>query len=189
MSTTVTPPPKQTLMTGEEFFTKHEHDHVELVKGIVRELPMTTARHGKISNFFAHYLTAYVLQHDIGHVMGSDSNIRFMVRPDTVYGPDVCYFSYDTMAIDAVPDTGLCNVIPNLVCEVRSPSDLWTEVFAKVYDYLTAGVEVVIVLDWPTQTASVYRPNMVQETFHPGDTLEIPDLFPGFALPVERFFA
>jgi len=35
--------------------------------------------------------------------------------------------------------------------------------YAKVGDYLQAGVRVVIVLDEPTATASVYRPEELQQ--------------------------
>lgn len=32
--------PANSLMTAEEFFAKHQHDHVELVRGMVQEMAM-----------------------------------------------------------------------------------------------------------------------------------------------------
>lgn len=77
---------------------------------------------------------------------------------------------------------------PELVIEVKSPSDLWTEVLAKVVDYIRAGVRVVIVLDPATESASAFRSDTRQETFERDRELTVPDVLPGFAVPVARFF-
>ena len=47
---------------------------------------------------------------------------------------------------------------------------------------------MVIVLDPEKQSASVCRPGPVQTDFHVGDTLTIPDVLPGFAVPVAVLF-
>ena len=72
--------------------------------------------------------------------------------------------------------------------EVRSPSDAWTDVFAKVEEYLAAGVSVVLVVDPEKGTVSACRPGPRQEDFHAGDTLTVPDVLPGFAVEVARLF-
>ncbi len=46
---------------------------------------------------------------------------------------------------------------PELVIEVRSPSDRWGQLFTKVGEYLAAGVLAVVVVDPNTETVSVYR--------------------------------
>lgn len=79
-------------------------------------------------------------------------------------------------------------VLPELVAEVRSPSDAWTVVFAKVEDYLGAGVNVVLVLDPETRTVMICRPGPTQTTLKAGDTLTVPDVLPGFAVEVARLF-
>lgn len=79
-------------------------------------------------------------------------------------------------------------MIPEVVVEVVSPSNLWTGLFTKVDEYLAAGVKVVVILDGDSQTASTYRPNVVQEIFRMADTLTIPDVLPGFSVPVAKLF-
>ncbi|MFO0810857.1 MAG: Uma2 family endonuclease [Gemmataceae bacterium] len=61
--------------------------------------------------------------------------------------------------------------------------------FAKVVEYLDVGVRVVVLLDPKTESASVYRADELQQIFHNGDELTIPDVLPGFAVPVRRLFA
>ena len=79
-------------------------------------------------------------------------------------------------------------IVPDLVAEVRSPADRRQQVLNKVSEYLTAGIKIVVVLDPTADTAYVYCDEGAPETFGPNDTLTIPDLLPGFSVPVARFF-
>jgi Uma2 family endonuclease len=87
-----------------------------------------------------------------------------------------------------VPD-GVIPVTPELVVEVRSPSDLWIDIMSKALDYLRAGVAVVVILDPKSRTASVYRGSADQEIFEADQNLVLPDVLPGFAVPVAALFA
>ena len=174
-------------MTAAEFAQRHGSDRVELVKGQVRELPMPFPKHGKVCSRIAYLLYDHVKKHDLGHVMSNNSFVQTRSNPDTVRGPDVSFYSYERLPRGKVPD-GLLPVVPNLVVEVRSPSDRWGELFGKVGEYLQAGVRVVIVLDEPTATASVYRSDELQQIFHNGDAVIVPDVLPGFSVPVQRLF-
>jgi Uma2 family endonuclease len=181
-------PPKSTkLLTAEEFVREYDGQAVELVKGHVVELPMPTARHGKVCNWIAYFLTQFVLQRDLGHVMTNDSWIAVERDPDSVRGPDVCYFSYSRLPKGPVPE-GLLDVLPELVFEVRSPSDRWTKVVEKMVEYLDGGVSVVVILDPNTQSATVYRADERQTIFEADQTLIIPDVLPEFAVPIKSFF-
>jgi len=174
-------------MTAEEFMRLHEDDGTELVKGIVEEIPMLQGKHGKICYKTARSFGNHVDENDLGHIMINDSFIKVAQNPDTVRGADVAYFSYERLPKGPVPD-GLLQVLPDLVIEVHSPSDRWTKVFTKVVEYLEAGVRVVVVLDPATASASVYRADELQQIFDNGDTLIIPDVLPGFSVPVRQFF-
>jgi hypothetical protein len=174
-------------MTAAVFARRHGGEYCELVNGHKRELPMAFPKHGKICSRTCYFLCEHSERHDCGHVMTKDSFVQTRRDPDTVRGADVSYYSYERLPKGKVPD-GLLPVQPDLLVEVRSPSERWTEVFARVVEYLHAGVRVVIVLDEPTATASVYRPDELQQIFHNGDALVIPDVLPGFSVPVLRLF-
>lgn len=92
-----------------------------------------------------------------------------------------------TSAQGPIP-SGLLEVVPDLVVEVRSPSDRWGELFIKVGEYLGAGVRAVVILGPATATASVYRAEELQHTFHNGDELVIPEVLPGFAVKGRSLF-
>jgi Uma2 family endonuclease len=179
--------PAAPLMTAAEFTARYANIHAELIKGIVKEYPVPFPKHGKICMTIGWLIRNHMEAHDLGHVMSNDSWIKTGSNPDTVRGGDVCFFSYERLPKGEVPE-GLLAVAPDLVVEVRSPTDRWTAIFAKVVEYLTAGVRVVMVLDPATTSASVYRPDEIQQIFHNSDSLTLPDVMPGFSVVVSRLF-
>lgn len=71
--------------------------------------------------------------------------------------------------------------------EVRSPSDLRTDALGKMLDYLRTGVPVVS-LDPKTEAASVFRSGADPQIVGKDQALTLPDVLPGFEVPVARFF-
>jgi Uma2 family endonuclease len=175
-------------MTAAEFTARYANVHAELVKGVVQEYPVPFQTHGFICGRMAYLLFSHVETHDLGRVSTNDSWVQTGSNPDTVRGGDICYFSYEKLPKGEVPQ-GLLPVPPDLVVEVRSPNDCRTAVFAKVLEYLEAFVRVVVLLDAASTTASVYRADELQQIFHNGDQLTLPDVLPGFSAVVNRIFA
>jgi Uma2 family endonuclease len=181
-------PPPASLMDAEEFFAKYESARMELFRGNVREMEMPHAEHGFIVNEFAFHLTAHVKRLGLGRVFGADTFVQVKANPDTVYGMDLCFVSFEKMPRGRV-QTRLDGIIPELVVEVRSPSDRSTVVLTKVLDYLRAGVLAVIVVNPAKQEVSVFRDDSDESNFGIEDTLTVHDVLPGFSLPVRTLFA
>lgn len=93
------------------------------------------------------------------------------------------------MPKDAEIPIGVVPVIPNLVVEVRSPNDTWTEAIGKVIDYLKVGVPIVLFIDPGTRSVSVCGEPFGQRMLGFSDTLTIPEVLPGFSVPVAALFA
>ncbi|MGL4553342.1 MAG: Uma2 family endonuclease, partial [Gemmataceae bacterium] len=157
--------PAPARLSIEQFAALYDGAHVELVNGFVKECPMVTPKHGFVCMEIAWLLKNYLDVNDLGRIATNDSWVR--TGPDSVRGGDVCFFSYQRLARGAVPD-GVLAAVPDLVVEVRSPSERWTEVFAKVIECIKGGVRVVVVLDPGSATASVYR-DEEQRVFRVGD--------------------
>jgi Uma2 family endonuclease len=193
-SATVTPPPHPAAparMTADEFAREYDGRHVEYVNGQVRVVPMAGGKHGIVCNWIAYYLTAHALANSSGRVFINDTFVKVPQRGDSerVYGADVCFVSFARLASDAEVPDGVIPVTPELVVEVRSPSDSWSDVVSKMLDYLRAGVSVVVLLDPATRSASVYRDQVRQEIFEADQNLVLPDVLPGFAVSVAALFA
>jgi Uma2 family endonuclease len=183
MSTTA-----QALLTADEFMRLYGGEtFVDLVDGKVERQPMPHRLHGYICHNVAFALGAFVRDRDLGRIMTNDTFVRIRRDPDTLRGADVMYMSYERLPKGPIPEDGL-DPAPDLVAEVRSPSNTWASLVAKGLDYLNAGVTVVLLIDPDTATVSVYRLNEIQQVYDNGDELTLPDVLPGFAVPVKRFF-
>ena len=185
---TAPPPAGSPLMTGEEFVLIDGHEQMALIDGVlVQEPDMPSVTHGEICLNVGGELRQFVKANKLGRVCGNDTSLRLRRNPDTVRGPDVCYFSTARMPPGQRLE-GVTDVIPELVVEVRSPSNTWADLLAKVALYLEAGVTAVMVVVPEDETATVYRMNEFHQTFHNGDDVTLPDVLPGFAVPLKRFF-
>lgn len=178
----------EALMTIEEFANRPDPGYPEeLVRGriIASTLPMPP--HGKICNKVGRLLGNFADEHDLGHVLSNDTGIITARDPDTLRGADVAYYSYARVPKGPLPKQYL-GVPPDLVVEVRSPSDRWSKVLAKVADYLEAGVRVVVVLDPDPETAHLLHADQPVRVLAADDELTLPGVLGGFRVPVRRFF-
>jgi Uma2 family endonuclease len=183
-------------MTAAEFLKKYGgYSGVELVRGRVvwagqssrpgnEESRMAKFRHGVFCNNAAHLITEFVRSNNLGRVAVNDSFVP--TAEDTVRGADVLFVSYTRVPKGEAPED--LPGPPELVIEVRSPSDRWTDVVAKMLEYIAAGVTVVVILDPKTRSASVFRDQDRQDIFEADEDLVLPDILPGFSAPVARFF-
>jgi Uma2 family endonuclease len=178
------------LMTAAEFVKLHgDETGVELVKGRVVRYPMPGAEHGEVCSKANYFLTHYAMERGAGRVMGNDTFIRTGTDPDTYRGADVCFLGYARVSKEQPLPRGPLETAPDLVVEVRSPTDRTGDIQIKVGEYLNVGVAAVLVLDPGIDAATVYRGNdELPQRFHNGDDLTLPDVLPGFAVPVRRFF-
>lgn len=179
-----------TLMTAAEFVRRHgDESGVELVKGRVVRYPMPGAEHGEVCLTAGAIIREFVKQHGLGRVMSNDTFVRTGTDPDTYRGADVCFLSYARAPKEQPLPRGPLELPPDLIVEVRSPTDRTGDIQIKVGEYLNIGVAVVVVLDPGIDAATVYRGNdELPQRFHNGDELTLPDVLPGFAVPVRRFF-
>ena len=175
-------------LTVAEFGRRYAGERVELVDGLVEYLPMPGGEHGELNVTLILLLGGFIRQHRLGLVVSHDTFIQVRESPPRVRGADLAFWREERRPPLPTP-TGVIDSPPDLVVEVRSPSDRHGAVLAKVAEYLTAGVRVVVVLDPRLEAATVFREEESVQTFANGDTFTLPDVLPGFAVPVSAFFA
>jgi Uma2 family endonuclease len=181
--------PSKGLMTANAFLRKYgDEKGVELVKGHVVRKPMPGTRHGEVISEAVIILGSFIKSNKLGRIITADSFIRTTTKPDSYRGPDVYFLSYKKWPKSRETPASALEIAPELVVEVKSPSDRWGNIQMKVGEYLNAGVRVVIVLDPHTESASVHRQDELHQLIHNGDELTLSDILPGFAVPVKRFF-
>ena len=193
-TTTATPlpaptPPTPPLVTLDEFLRKHAGSYVEVIDGVVKEIPMPQPFHGKVCTKVGRFLDEFVDGRQLGVVCSNETFVVIRESPLRVRGADVVFWSRAKVP-DGAPRKGMITVSPDLCVEVVSPTNTWSEIFTKVGEYLGIGVPAVVVLDPDSLTASVYRnqPGNAQQIFNQADTLTLPDVLPGLSVPVKKFF-
>jgi Uma2 family endonuclease len=176
------------LMTIEEYSKLPESNvPTELVRGRVVEMNVPKPTHGTVLVRAGRILDEFVEEHELGIVAGGDSGVVTERDPDTLRGADVAFFSYKRLPRNADLDEYL-DVAPEIVLEVRSPSDRWAKILEKVAEYLNAGVLRVCVLDPRTKSIRVYRPDEPEQILSADDELTLPEMHVDFRHPVSRFF-
>jgi Uma2 family endonuclease len=179
--------PAVALLTADEYAAlPNDGRRTELVRGVVVALKFPLPRHGQICTEAVHLLQLHLETHPIGRTVGRSAFITGR-NPDTVRGPDICFYSYSRMPRGRLPQ-GYLPVPPDLIFEVRSPSEPWGGMYRKAGEYLNSGATLVCVLDQETETAYVIHDEKAPRIVSKDEELTLPEVLPDFRVPVRRFF-
>jgi Uma2 family endonuclease len=179
---------EEQLLTIEEYAKlPDDRRRTELVQGRTVELPPTNFLHGLTCFEIAVALGQWVKERKLGRVVSNDSGIVTERNPDSLRGADVAYYSFARIPQGTIP-VQYPGVPPEIVIEVRSPSDRWRDIRAKVTEYLTAGVLIVCVIDPVVRSAWLYYLDQADRMIGPDGDLTFPEVLPGFSLPMQSLF-
>lgn len=164
---------------------------LELIRGRVRELPMTTRgpRHSTAIIRIGHLLLNWLeSQPDReGVVAGGEARCRIARNPDTMIGIDVAY--YEGVEYVELPDGAkFFDGPPVVAVEVLSPTDRHEDVIERVRDFLSASVRQVWVADPDLRSITVHRPDAEERYFAASTELTGEPELPGFRCAVETLF-
>jgi Uma2 family endonuclease len=173
------------LVTWEEFEqlpddgTKHE-----IIEGRLLRLPPAKLGHSKVAK---RVLRALLSAEDIGPGEAyPEAGYRLSVNPSTWIQPDVSFVTQEHVI--ATDDGKYLTGAPELAVEVVSPSETAAELDKKVHALLAAGGIEVWVVYPETQRVRVFRRDGTSFTRGISDSLSLPELLPGWELPVAKLF-
>ena len=173
------------LMTADELLAMPHGrgQRYELVRGELITMSPAGADHSSIAALILTSLTQYVRERKLGRTYAADAGFLITRNPDTVRAPDAAFVGVDR----AVKTTRFFPGPPDLAVEVVSPNDTYSEVDAKVREYLEAGTQVVLVVDAQRQTASKTTAEATTRLTI-DDALDGGDVVPGWRLPLRELF-
>ncbi|MCA9076871.1 MAG: Uma2 family endonuclease [Planctomycetaceae bacterium] len=176
------------LMTAEEYARLPDLGvPTELVRGEVIEVNIPKPRHGEVCNTAGWLLKSHAKLHNLGRVTSNDAGILTERDPDTVRGGDVWFISHAKLGENMLSQDYL-EIPPDIIVEVKSVFDRWSEILGKVAEYLEMGVPVVCVLDPETETARLYYADDPEVIRSGNEAVEFPEQLPGFSAPASAFF-
>lgn len=195
---TDTPRTRDGLPLAEFMALGTRDQRFELIDGEVRELTPHLAKHDRMSNRLGRKMGNFADDQGLGEVMveatfvlpGSDD--RDWVRGSRV--PDIMFIAADRIAEYERTNPDWADrplaLAPDLVVEIVSPNDPYTDINAKVARYLEDGVRLVWVLDPQARTVVTHAAGSQQSTHLSGsDTLDGGAVLPGFTITVDTLFA
>jgi Uma2 family endonuclease len=160
----------------------------ELVAGELREMTPAGWQHGRVAGNIAGELRAYIRPRRLGEMATAEASYRLSTDPDTVRVPDVSFVRQERVDEIGYP-TGFWPGAPDLAFEVISPNDRYSEVRAKVDEYLAAGTPMVVLVDPQNRDVIVFRSPGDRIELTEDDVLDGGDVVPGWKLPVRDIFA
>ena len=176
------------LMTADEFADLPDDGmRHELVRGELRTMAPPGFQHGKSGSRFGRSLDRHVEEKQLGEVITTETGYRLTTEPDTVRAPDVAFLSTDRL-MAAGDVTGYFPGAPDLVVEVISPNDRYTDVDEKVAEWLEHGTLLLFVVDPRRQTVAVHRPGQPRRVLGMDDVLDGEDVVPGWSMAVRDLF-
>jgi len=176
------------LMTADDLWRLPDDGmRHELVHGELRTMAPTGLEHADHESVFDGSLGPYVRSRKLGRVFTGDPGFLLTTNPDTVRAPDLAFIRRERLLTSGIP-RGYYHGVPDLVVEVISPNDLYTEVEEKVAEWLEHGTQIVFVVNPRRQTVAVHRPGQPVRILGTDDVLSCEDVIPGWTLPIRELF-
>jgi Uma2 family endonuclease len=175
----------ETLLTIQQFdaLAVTEGIHYELNERKLVTLGERMPRHNFVRDNVAQIAGNFAEAEELGTVFVGTG---YQLTPDTVRIPDVSFVPADRMReIDL--DKRIQGA-PALAIEVVSPTDLAEELTQKVMQYLAAGAKAVWVFYPKPREVQVFRADGAIFVRRESDTLEEPEVLPGFSLDLKSVF-
>jgi Uma2 family endonuclease len=174
-------------ITVDEFEATCGDERVELVDGVVVEMPMGSLEAAGVSATIAVLLGMHVRPRNLGRVYGA--NAGFVLFPDReVLAPDAAFIRAGREP-QGEARWHFARLAPDLVVEVLSPFDRASDMQAKVAMYQEAGVPLVWLVDPRAETVTVLALGQEPVTLTGADTLDGGEVLPDLQIEVAEIFA
>jgi Uma2 family endonuclease len=158
--------------------------HREIIQGELIILPPPKSKHSSVaSNAFEALLP--LKKRGLGKVF-AEAGYKLSEKPPTWIQPDVSFLRADR--VRASEREGYFTGAPELAIEIVSPSESRRDLKRKVDALLVAGGQQVWVVYPDSRKVRVCLRDGTSYDRGIDDTLSIPDLLPGWELPVVKLF-
>jgi Uma2 family endonuclease len=125
------------------------------------------------------FLANWVYPRRLGRIY--DSSGGFILPNSDLRAPDVSFVKAERLKRST---RDFLHLVPDLTVEIKSKTDRLKPLREKIKSFLSMGSQVGILIDPDKKTLTVYRCDREPTVLQDGDVLTIPELFPGWELPI-----
>jgi Uma2 family endonuclease len=163
----------------EKLQAEHPDYRMELVGGEVKIMSPSGYEADEVSIELARVLANWVRPRQLGRVTGSSAG--FILPNADTRAPNVSFVKAERLRRSP---RSFAELAPDLMVEVKSPTDSLTKLRGKIQEFLALGTQVGILIDPEARCVEVYRTGDEAILLEDGDRLTVPDLLPGWEVVV-----
>ncbi|MEM6592703.1 MAG: Uma2 family endonuclease [Cyanobacteria bacterium P01_C01_bin.73] len=161
-------------------------DHrLELVNGKVIVMSPSGYESDEVAAEAIRLLGNWVRPRRLGRVAASSAGFRLPNANQDVRAPDASFVSAERLRRSP---QSFAELVPDLMIEVKSPTDSLDELEAKISEFLSLGTQVALLINPQTQTVAVYRAEQPAVILANQDRLTLPDILPGWEVSVAELW-
>ncbi|MEG4943715.1 Uma2 family endonuclease [Microcoleus sp. F4-D5] len=161
----------------------HLDYQLELVDGKIIVMGPSDIVSSEIGGELLSLLRNWVKPRKLGRVFESSGG--FILPNSDLRAPDV---SFVLAARLKQSKRYFAELVPDLVVEIKSQSDRLKPLREKIRSFLELGAQVGILIDPDKRTVTIYTLTAEPITLRDGDILSIPELLPGWEVPVAELW-
>ncbi|MEP0919599.1 Uma2 family endonuclease [Leptolyngbya sp. DQ-M1] len=162
-----------------------ERDYrIELINGEIILMSPSGYESDEVASEFNAQLRNWVKPRKLGRVTGAGAG--FVLPNSDTRAPDVSFVQAERLRQS--PET-FAELAPDLMVEVKSPSDSVKKLRAKIDQFLEQGTRVGILIHPKQRWVEVRRSNIEPVTLKDGDVLTVPDLLPGWEVRISELWS
>lgn len=155
---------------------------MELVDGEIIVMSPSGYESDEVAAEIIRLLGNWVRPRKLGRVTASSAGFKLPNVGEDVRAPDASFVKADRLRRTT---EDYARLVPDLLFEVKSKTDTLEKLREKIRQFLALGTQVGVLVDPRTQTMEVYRLEAEMLRLQNGDVLAVPDLLPGWEMPVE----
>ena len=192
---TVSLPPTLQLsidLTDEQFFQLCQNNRdlqfERTASGEIIIMPPTGGETSNRNSELTYQLQAWSRQNNLGKAF--DSNGGFTLPNGAVRAPDASWLKLERWeALTPQQRRKFLPLCPDFVVELRSPTDSFKQLQAKMQEYIDNGARLGWLIDAETRQVEIYRPNQDIEILENPLALSGEDVLPGFVLDMVQMLS
>ena len=172
------------LMQVEATLAEAGYDYqLELEDGKIIVVGPSDVDKSEIGVLFIRFLSNWVYPRRLGRVF--DSAGGFILPDSNLKAPDISFVRAERLKKSP---RYFAQMVLDLVVEIKSQSDKVKTLEDKLHMFLKLGAVVGVLIDPDTETVTVYRATGESSLLNNGDILTIPELLPGWELPISEIW-
>ena len=152
---------------------------LELVDGKIIAMSPSDIVSSEIGAEFGSLLLNWVKPRKLGRVFESSGG--FILPNSDLRVPDISFVTADRLKQSK---RYFAELVPDLVVEIKSQSDRIKPLREKLLSFIEQGAKVGILIDPDKCTVTIYTPTAEPVILRDGDIISIPELLPGWEVPV-----